>query len=59
MFESQWVSIYSPSPKLTIWFLTVMVKHYYFGGTAPNLVRLTQHKVQYTITTLIGNIHLG
>ena len=59
MFESQWVSTCSPSPELTIGFLTVMMKHYYFGGTVHNLVRLTQHKVQYTITTLMGSIYLG
>ena len=49
----------SPSPRLTIWFLTMMMKHGYIGRSAPGLIRLTQHKVQYTITTLMGNIHLG
>ena len=49
----------APSPRLTIQFLTMMMKLGYIRGTIPNLIKLTQHKVQYTITTLMGNLHLG
>ena len=48
-----------PSPRLTIWFLAMMMKLNYIGGTIPDLIRLTQHEAQYTITTLMGHIYLG
>ena len=46
-------------PRLTIQFLTMMMEHGYIKQTAPDLIKLTQHKVQYTIRTLMGNMHLG
>ena len=57
--NSQQVSAHPTPPSSTIQFLTMMMKHDYVGGTTHNLARMTQHKVQHTITTLMGNIHLG
>ena len=47
-----------PLSRLTIQFLTMMMKLGYIRGTIPDLIKLTQHNVQYTLTTLMGNIYL-
>ena len=48
-----------PPPRLTVRLLAMMMKLNYIRGTIPDLIMLTQHEVQYTITTLINNIYVG
>ena len=49
----------APPPRLTVRLLAVMMKLNYIVGTIPDPIRLTQHEVQYKITTLTDNINLG
>ena len=53
------MSACSPPPRLNIRLLAMMMKLNYIGGTINDPIRLTQHEVQYTMTTLIDNIYLG